>query len=145
MNRRTIIFNCLFKRARSGGKLSKILYLFYSQYVLGCDISYNTEIGEGFELFHSARSTVISPNTIIGRNVSVRQNTTIGAKGFNGAEGSPVIGDNVKIGPNVCIIGPVHIGKGAVIGAGAIVVKDVPEYAVVAGNPAKIIGWGGKA
>ena len=48
--------------------------------------------------------------------------------------------DDVTIGPNVCIIGAITIGKGAVIGAGAVVVKDVPENAIVAGNPAKVIG-----
>ena len=48
--------------------------------------------------------------------------------------------DGVTIGPNVCIIGDITIGKGAVIGAGAVVVKDVPANAIVAGNPAKVIG-----
>ena len=99
----------------------------------------STIIGEGFEIYHSAHASVIGPGTIIGKNVSLRQNTTIGAKGFANSEKSPVIMDNVTIGPNVCIIGDITIGKGAVIGAGAVVVKDVPENAIVAGNPAKVI------
>ena len=53
-----------------------------------------------------------------------------------------VIEDDVWIGARVTILGNCHkIGKGAVIGACAVVTKDVPEYSIVAGNPAKIIGY----
>lgn len=69
----------------------------------------------------------------------MRQNTTIGAKGFNGEDDSPTIEDDVTIGPNSCIIGNIKIGKGSIVGAGAVVVKDVPPYSVVVGNPAKVI------
>ena len=44
------------------------------------------------------------------------------------------------IGPNVCIVGDITIGIGAVIGVGAVVVKDVPENIIIVGNPAKVIG-----
>ena len=50
-----------------------------------------------------------------------------------------VIGDDVWIGARVTILGGVHIGDGSVIGAGAVVTHDVPAYAVVGGNPAKIL------
>ncbi|MDO5463801.1 MAG: DapH/DapD/GlmU-related protein [Akkermansia sp.] len=50
-----------------------------------------------------------------------------------------LVGDNVEIGANVTIIGGVKIGNNSVIGAGSVVVKDVPANCVVAGNPAKII------
>lgn len=50
------------------------------------------------------------------------------------------IGDFVFIGPRAIIMPGVKIGEGAVIAAGAIVTKDVPEYAIVAGVPAKVIG-----
>lgn len=138
-NKKTKIFNILYKKSHAGNVFWKIFYNLYTQYILGCDIKCNMIIGEGFEIFHSAHGSVISPTTIIGKNVSLHQNTTIGAKGFDGAEKSPVIEDNVTIGPNVCIIGNITIGHHSVIGAGAVVVKDVPPYAVVAGNPAKVI------
>ena len=139
MNKKSIIFNKLYKRAHYGGFFWNIIYKIYTEYILGCDIPSSTQIGEGFELFHSAHASVISPGTIIGKNVSLRQNTTIGAKGFEGALKSLVIEDDVTIGPNVCIIGDITISKGATIGAGAVVVKDVPPYSTVVGNPAKVL------
>ena len=138
-NRKSEIFNKLYNHAHNGGRFWNQIYNLYTQLVLGCDIKASTQIGEGFEIFHSAHASVVSPGTIIGRNVSLRQNTTIGAKGFSGSDKSPVIMDNVTIGPNVCIMGDITVGKGSIIGAGAVVVKDVPDNAVVAGNPAKVI------
>lgn len=54
---------------------------------------------------------------------------------------SVVIDDDVWIGTRSIILPGVHIEKGAIIGAGAVVTKDVPEYAVVGGNPAKVIKY----
>lgn len=138
-NKKSAIFNFLYRKAHHGNAFWRCLYGSYTQFVLGCDIKPSTKIGTGFKIFHSAHASVVSPGTIIGNNVSLRQNTTIGAKGFNGAEKSPIIKDNVTIGPNACIIGYITIGEGAVIGAGSVVVKDVPPHAVVVGNPAKVI------
>lgn len=138
-NRKSKLFNSLYHKAHSGNRFWKLLYGVYCQFFLGCDIKPETIIGSGFKIYHGAHGSVISPASVIGCNVSLRQNTTIGAKGFTRADSSPVIGDDVTIGPNSCIIGNIRIGKGAVIGAGAVVTKDVPDYAVVAGNPARII------
>lgn len=53
----------------------------------------------------------------------------------------PIIGNNVIIGANCVIIGDVSIGDGAIIGAGSVVTKSVPQNAIVVGNPAKIIKY----
>lgn len=139
INKKSYIFFFLYSRAHKGSIFWRILYAWYTCFILHCDISYRVKIGEGFQIFHGASSTIVSPSTIIGKNVSLRQNTTIGAKGFDGEDDSPVIEDNVTIGPNSCIIGGIRVGTGAVIGAGAVVVKDVPQYSVVVGNPARVI------
>lgn len=52
-----------------------------------------------------------------------------------------VVGDDVWIGGHVIVLPGIHIGRGAIIGAGAVVTKNVPDYAIVAGNPAKIIRY----
>lgn len=142
-NKKSKYFNALYRKAHNTngviGCFWKGLYVLYSEYVLGCEIKWCTEIGDGFEIFHGARGSVVSPTAIIGKNVSLRQNTTIGSKGFGGADESPIIEDNVTIGPNVCIIGHIRIGHDCVIGAGAVVVKDVSPNTIVAGNPAIVI------
>lgn len=60
---------------------------------------------------------------------------------FNADRGPVVIGNDVWIGQNVLLRNGVNIGHGAVVAAGSVVVKDVPPYAIVGGNPAKIIRY----
>lgn len=87
-------------------------------------------------------SLVIHPNTIIGRNCTLRQSTTIGVKlKANGdmASSTPVIGNNVDIGASSVLLGPITIGDNAIIGAGAIVIINVPTNRVAVGNPARVI------
>ena len=96
-------------------------------------ISKTLKMGGGFLLAHPY-ATILNADSI-GENFSCRHCTTLGAK----ANGRPVIGDNVSLGANVTIVGYVHIGNNVVVGAGSVVVKDVPDNCIVAGNPAKII------
>lgn len=86
---------------------------------------------------------VIHPKVKIGKNCTIFQNVTIGDGKFNLERNTsiPEIGDNVTICANAVVIGGIRVGNNAVIGAGAVVLKDVPENAVVAGNPAKIIKY----
>lgn len=96
-------------------------------------ISQTTKIGKGVLIAHPY-ATVLNAERI-GDNFSCIHCTTLGAK----ETGRPTLGDNVCLGANVTIIGPVHIGNNVVVGAGSVVVKDIPDNCVVAGNPAKII------
>lgn len=87
----------------------------------------------------------------IGSNVSISHNVSIVSgshdvndKNFAFTSGEIVIGDYAFIGVNAIILKNVHIGKGAVISAGAVVTKDVEPYAIMAGVPAKIIGYRSK-
>ena len=59
----------------------------------------------------------------------------------NAAKGKAIVGNDVWIGRNAIVMGGVRIGDGAVVGAGAVVTKDVPPYAIVAGVPARIIRY----
>lgn len=71
----------------------------------------------------------------IGKNFHVYQQVTIG---FNGNE-APIIGDNVRVYCGAKIIGGIHVGNNVVVGANAVVCKDVPDNVVVGGVPAKVI------
>ncbi len=95
--------------------------------------------GGGIYLEHSF-GTIIRAKEV-GYGCIFRQNTTIGTKSTDKPLEAPVIREHVDFGANVVCIGGITIGKHAVIGAGAVVVKDVPDYAIVAGNPARIIGY----
>lgn len=93
------------------------------------------DIGEGLFIQHGFATIITAEH--IGKNCFINQQVTIGAD--KPGESLPWIGDNVRICAGVIIIGNVKINDNAVIGAGAVVVKDVDESDVVAGVPAKHI------
>lgn len=117
-----------------------ILYRLLIEWTLGIEIPYKTIIGSGCKLYHG-QALVINDGTVIGKNCTLRHSTTIGNKQLSDGKFSscPIIGDEVDIGSNVCIIGPIKIGNNVKIGAGTVVVKDIPDGAIVVGNPARIM------
>lgn len=105
----------------------------------GCDISFNANIGENLILPHPI-GIVIGDSVKIGNNVVIYQNVTIGAKNRSDKiVDYPVIGNSVTIFPNSIVIGKINIGNNSMVGAGSIVIEDVPPNSIVVGNPAKII------
>lgn len=117
-----------------------IFYRFFIEWILGVEIPWKTIIGENTRIYHG-QGLVINDKTVIGNNCILRHNTTIGvAKTDNDFGGqAPVIGSFVDIGAGAIILGNITIGDYACIAAGSVVIKDVPAYGVVGGNPAKLI------
>ncbi len=101
------------------------------------EIDWRAEIAPGFFLEHP-QGIGIGDGVVIGRNVVIGIGVLLGAaEDPSGVSGFPTIGDNVQIWAKASVLGPVHVGDGAVIGAHALVVKDVPAGAVARGVPAK--------
>lgn len=101
-----------------------------------CDIPLTVRIGEGTRFIHRAIGVCVHYEAQIGEGCKIMQNVTIG--GRNG-RGAPTIGNHCFIGTGACILGDIHIGDDVMIGANAVVVRDVEDGMVVAGIPAKVI------
>ena len=102
---------------------------------LNCEIPLTAKIGAGFYLNHGY-TTVISKKAKIGTNFTCFHLVTLGEKR---GEGAPVLGDNVSVTAGAMIIGSVEVSDGVTVGAGSLILKDVPKNSIVAGNPQQII------
>jgi maltose O-acetyltransferase len=104
------------------------------------EIGEDTIIGEFTTLDGRDKLKIGNHVTIASEVMIYNSEHDINDKDFKSITGKLVIEDYIFIGPRVIVLPNVTIGKGAVIAAGAIVTKDIPPYAIVAGVPAKIIG-----
>jgi serine O-acetyltransferase len=98
------------------------------------EIGNDIELGEGINFTHTL-GTVIGGTSKVGARVKFMGNNTIGTAKDNGC---PVIEDDVVIGCGARVLGPIRVGRGAFIGANAVVLTDVPPGAIATGIPAKI-------
>jgi len=98
----------------------------------GAEISPFATIGAGLCIMHST-GIVIGPDVVIGTGLRIYQNVTIGD---GSRPGQPRIGDDVSIGAGACLLGPITVGDRVVIGANAVVTRDVPADSVATGAPA---------
>ena len=105
----------------------------------GIEIHPGASIGRNVFIDHGM-GVVIGETAIVGNNVTIFHGSTLGGiGGEKGEKRHPTVEDDVLIGAGAKVLGDVTIGKGAKIGANAIVLSDVPPYATAVGIPAKII------
>lgn len=116
--------------------LPKLIY-YFQRFLFKSSLPASCTIGTGTKLAYGGIGIVIHARAIIGKNCMIGQGVTIGGK--SGWYEVPVIGNNVEINAGARILGPICIGNNVIIGANAVVVKDVPNNCIVAGIPAKII------
>ncbi|MCL2509602.1 MAG: serine O-acetyltransferase [Methanomassiliicoccaceae archaeon] len=128
----------------SEGKLKEARKINYEAHKLtGCDIHPGATIGKRFFIDH-ATGVVIGETAVIGDDVTLYQGVTLGGVSFEKGKRHPTVGDRVVIGANATVLGNIKIGDDVRVGAGSVVVKDVPHNSTVVGVPGQIIERFGK-
>lgn len=102
----------------------------------GVECPYTVKLGRRVRFWHQC---MVLGAKSIGNDVQLRQFTTLGVV-RTGESGKPTIEDGADIGCGASILGPITIGRGARVGAGATVFRNVPMHSIAVGNPARIIG-----
>ena len=103
--------------------------------IFNSEIPPECKIGVGSYFAHGGIGVVLNPDCIIGERVCIGQNVTIG--GSFGSK-SPIIGSDVWVSPGVRILGSVRVGNNVILGANAVVVKDIPDNCIATGIPAQV-------
>ena len=111
----------------------------FSRFATGIEIHPGAKIGKRFFIDHGM-GVVIGETAILGDRAKLYHGVTLGGTGNEkGKKRHPTIQHDVEIGANATLLGNITVGHHAKIGAGAVVLKDVPPYATAVGVPARII------
>jgi serine O-acetyltransferase len=108
--------------------------------VFAVDIHPAVPIGTGVFIDHGT-GVVIGETSVIGNDVSILQEVTLGGTGKERGDRHPKVHDGVLLSAGAKILGNIVIGRDAKVGAGSVVLRDVPPCATVVGVPARIVGW----
>jgi len=113
------------------------------RFLTGIEIHPGAKIGPGFFIDHGM-GVVIGETAEIGKNVTMYHGVTLGGTSWKKEKRHPTIGNNVVIGAGAKILGPFKIGDNSKVGAGSVVVNEVPSNSVVVGVPGRITHRDGK-
>lgn len=109
-----------------------------ARFFTGVEIHPGAKIGRRFFIDHGM-GVVIGETTEIGNDVLIYQGVVLGGVSLEKTKRHPTIGNKVVIGAGAILLGPIKIGKGARVGAGSVVVNDVPDNATAVGVPGRVI------
>lgn len=104
----------------------------------GIEIHPGAQIGKGFFIDHG-NGVIIGETTIIGNNVTLYQGVTLGGTGKEQGKRHPTIGNNVMISAGAKVLGSFKIGDNSKIGAGSVVLEEVPPNSTVVGVPGRVV------
>lgn len=113
-----------------------------AKFFTGIEIHPGAKIGSGVFIDHG-EGVVIGETAEIGNNVVIYQGVTLGGTGKDKGKRHPTIEDNVMISAGAKVLGPFTVGKNAKIGAGSIVLNEVPANATVVGVPGRVVKLNG--
>ena len=120
-----------------GVPLAPRLLSMFARLVTGVEIHQGATIGRGFFIDHGM-GVVIGETTEIGDNVTLYQGVTLGGTGKEKGKRHPTIEDNVVVAAWASVLGPITVGCNARVGAGAVVIQDVPPNCTVVGVPGRV-------
>lgn len=120
----SIIYRFLFRRVRNR---------------YGIELPYSVKAGRRIIIEHQS-AIVVHGDTVMGDDCIIRQGVTIGNRYLNKPFDAPRLGRRVNVGAGAKLLGGIDIGDDAIVGANAVVLKDVPAGATVVGIPAHQIG-----
>lgn len=115
------------------------LWSHINRFLTGVEIHPRAQVGKRFFVDHGA-GVVIGETSEIGDDVTIYQGVVLGGVSLKKGKRHPTVGNNVVIGVGAVILGPVTLGEGSKIGAGSVVLDDVPAYTTAVGIPAKPAG-----
>lgn len=118
-----------------------VIYRFFERRIrfkYGIELPYTVSLGERV-VFEHQHGIVVHGNCVIGDDCIIRQGVTLGNRYLDRPFEAPVLGSGVNVGAGAKVLGELKIGDNAVIGANAVVLKDVPAGKTVVGIPARII------
>ena len=115
----------------------------FCRFLTGIEIHPGAKIGDGLFIDHGT-GIVIGETAEIGKNVTLYQGVTLGGTGKEKGKRHPTIGNNVVIATGAKVLGSFKVGDHAKIGAGAVVLKEVPPHATVVGIPGRVVVLHGK-
>lgn len=109
-----------------------------SRFFTGIEIHPGAVIGRRFFIDHGM-GVVIGETCIIGDNVTLFQGVTLGGTGKESGKRHPTLEDNVLVATGAKVLGSITIGEGSKVGAGSVVLKNVPPNSTVVGIPGKVV------
>jgi serine O-acetyltransferase len=122
---------------RRGWKIPARFLSHIARFFTGIEIHPAAKLGPGLFIDHGM-GVVIGETAEVGENVTLLQGVTLGGTSLKREKRHPTLGDNVVVGAGAKIIGAFKIGDGSRIGAGSVVVREVPTNSVVVGVPGRV-------
>ncbi len=114
-----------------------------SRFITGIEIHPGAQIGRGVFIDHGM-GVVIGETTIVGDYALIYQGVTLGGTGKESGKRHPTLGENVVIGTGAKVLGNIQLGNNARIGAGSVVLRDVPSDCTVVGVPGRVVHRSGE-
>ncbi|HEU5431396.1 MAG TPA: serine O-acetyltransferase EpsC [Thermomicrobiales bacterium] len=112
----------------------------FGRFFTGIEIHPGATIGRGVFIDHGM-GVVIGETAIVGDNCTLYQGVTLGGTGKERGKRHPTLGPDVIVGVGAAVLGDITVGDGSRIGAGSVVLRDVPPHTTAVGVPARAVAW----